>query len=340
MAEKTSLKKTFRKVIWIFLFLSLGIFFGQITLSHFGKKALEKHLGKQSNADVSIEKLSLHWRGPQECINVYFKNSSQNVVSKAEKITYSPTLFELLKFYLFSIPLPMQKIEIHQGSLCFNDWECLSGIDGKIVIEAREELVNLCIDLDSPNLTMNISGSIENQILTLNAPFSARFFLNTSSLFPIQFHDSVTLRIKEEGFSLPLSKPLKQLNISNAQINFGNIIYKNKAKTIKKFFKKEFHLQFFPFKFSLKDGIITVEKVKFLLKKDIIMFLRGAFNPFNNSIDMVLECPPNTVKKFFKIKGLPQEYVMEIPVKGKLDSFFLGKGKKEKKKSLAEVYQT
>ena len=180
-------------------------------------------------------------------------------------------------------------------------------------------------------------------ILTLTHDFHLQ--MNVTSEISQLFSDTttfrsegpVTLEIAPDRFAYPLFPPnLSKLQIGSGRLALGKILCKNEGnlQTTLGLLKKgsyrsgdELELWFAPLDFKVENGTVNCDRTEILLIKEFQVCLWGDINLAQNSVDGVLGLTSGCLKNAFGIKGLPENYVLQIPVYGPFTDVKIDKGK-------------
>lgn len=193
------------------------------------------------------------------------------------------------------------------------------------------------LTIKTANLETTLKGNLNPDALTLREPLVAHLNLtegmsrgllkNAGPLFlnGISNTDPIVLRIDSEGFLFPINEPLKHLKIENASLDLGRCKCQNKEAlaTIIGILKRdtpgdhqEMSAWFSPLKFSIANGIVETGRMDVLLANTIHVCTWGNIDFLKDKLDMTLGLTKNTLHRSFKIKNLPEEYVLTIDVRG------------------------
>lgn len=88
----------------------------------------------------------------------------------------------------------------------------------------------------------------------------------------------------------------------------------------KKFLKVEgqMELAFSPIRALVQKGAITIERTEIKVSESMKVITWGTIDLDGQQMDMTLGLPQKTLKKLFKVKNLPEEFLLEIPISSKL----------------------
>lgn len=185
----------------------------------------------------------------------------------------------------------------------------------------------------------SINGSLRNGVLFLSEPIYAQMNLtpgmsNLFSLKEIASKNPITLQIDSKDFSFPLFPyNLNLANIPKMRLELGQISCKNEGNLnialgllkSRSANSRDLHLWFAPIDMRMKNGILDVERTEILVADtfDVAMWGKVDFN--RNYVDMVLGLTANCLEEAFGFKDLPQNYVLQVPVKGPMERVEINK---------------
>ncbi len=209
--------------------------------------------------------------------------------------------------------------------------------DGKATLSMQKGKGRLDASIDSESLRTDIFGKIENGILTLRKNLIAQFYLtenlsnylfkeiNPFFVTAISADHPVQLLIHKNGFSFPLSFDTNQLVIDRATLDMGKIRCQNGStlslaisllKMRSLLGQRTMTVWFNPLDFSIKDQIITCQRMDMLIA-DVLHFCTwGKINLKNKKIRMTLGITQSALAHSFGLTNLPKEYVLTIPIRG------------------------
>lgn len=214
-----------------------------------------------------------------------------------------------------------------------------NSLDAKAYIALKQGTGAIQLNLKSPNTRVSVVAQVQNGILTLSEPVYAQVMMteeltrpllkevNPLSISSISSSHPLTLEIQPQGFSLPLDN-WKKLSLSKAKIELGQITCQNEGAfsitlgllKSKQFSQdKELHLWFAPIEFSINQGITSVERTEILIAQTFEVALWGKLNLIDETVDMILGLTSQCLSKAFAIRDLPPDYVMQIPMTGKMN---------------------
>lgn len=228
-------------------------------------------------------------------------------------------------------------------------------IQASLEADIRNQSGPLSLNVHSPNTRFSLDAAINQEGLILKQPVYAQMkiskemsalILNKTNPALRYFYSEgpVTLEIPTKGFFIPFtSSSLMKLSIPNARIELGKIACRNegnihsalsllKAKQFDK--NKEVHLWFAPIDLHVSQGTVDIERTEILLANTFDIAVWGKLLLLENYVDMVLGLTAQTLNKSFGIKNLSEDYVLTIPVQGKIGNVQINSSKATKKIAL------
>lgn len=195
------------------------------------------------------------------------------------------------------------------------------------------------LNVNSPNTRLSVKGAVREGILSLSEPAHAQVVMtkelsdmllkevNPLSISSIASSNPFTLQIDSAGFSLPLHA-LRKLSLSHAKIELGQISCRNDGslQTVLGLLKSkdqtsgdQLRLWFAPIEFSIKEGAVSLERSEILINQTYEIATWGNLDLQSEMVDMILGLTAQCLSKAFAIKNLPSDYVLQIPMRGKLN---------------------
>ena len=187
----------------------------------------------------------------------------------------------------------------------------------------------------------------QNQIL-LKSPVTATLHIspdlsklvlkNISPIYVSGFSSSepFIIRVSDDAFSWPIPFKKRDLHVHTAMLDMGKIQAKigdslASLLAILKFSSLRIgdttSLWFTPVNFQIKEGILYTDRLDFLIDDTIHLCTWGKINLLNNKIDMILGITADALKEAFGIKGIPEDFVLQLPMKGTTNKIHIDKAK-------------
>lgn len=196
------------------------------------------------------------------------------------------------------------------------------------------------LQLTSSNIRSSLDGTVTQGILTLNDAFHMQMsltpdlsrvllnWLNPLSLSSISSEAPLTIEIPAAGFSYPIH-PFVDANIQipNGRIELGKLYCHNEGNVnitlgLLKLSQMSdtLELWFAPLDFHVQNGILDCERTEILIASTYQVCTWGTIDFVAREVDMILGLTASCLKKAFGIKNLPENYVLQIPMRGPFDN--------------------
>ncbi len=230
----------------------------------------------------------------------------------------------------------------------FKSQELLQALLGKefnahITFQIEDKTGPIDIELASSNYQGRLFLNYTPLGITLREAVSCSFLLNSTqflqdlNLFSISYFNSLTplkISIPKEGFFLPLPFDLKNLVLEKVFLDLGKIkinSHNNLALIIsvlkdhKLAASQEMELWCAPTIVNLKAGLLQIERLDILIDQTLPICTMGKIDLLNSKIDMSLGLTAAVLKHSFRIKKLPSDYVLAIPLSGSFKKIKINK---------------
>lgn len=196
---------------------------------------------------------------------------------------------------------------------------------------------NFKIDLFSEGLKLAAYCSVEKEQLQLTRPLSAEIAVNRElsdlllanidSLDDLKAEKPILLSIDPQGFLLPLKNP-SDLTCPNLSIISGKMSCRSSGTlaTVLNLLglsnsseKGKVDLWLAPLLLHIKKGEVAIERTEMLVANKFDIALWGDLSLAQNEVDLKIGLTRDCLKKAFGIKSeLPENYTLQLPLKGKL----------------------
>ena len=217
----------------------------------------------------------------------------------------------------------------------------------------------LTLNLNSPNAKASLIGNLKAGALVLDqsiyvqakiTPEISRLFLKELNPLDISYiysQDPITLEIPSQNFYLPLHPfDMAKINIPKARIELGKIYCGNEGN-IKitlgllkaQGFEKDIKLWFAPLDLNVSQGTLKLERTEILLSDTFDIAIWGEIDLLKHYVDMILGLTAQSLYQAFGISGLPENYVLTIPMKGPANDVHINTGKATAKIALLLAWQ-
>jgi hypothetical protein len=254
------------------------------------------------------------------------------------------------------------KVDIHEfpvafldafARLCGNE-DCLPShlIGPQLNANAEVSIQNwsgpVSLNVNAQHSRVSLVGNVNQGVLTLSEPIHAQITMtpqlstlllrevNPLAIKTLSAKNPFTMQIDSKGFSFPLYPfLLSKVNIPNATLEFGQISCENvgnltlalsilKATRLSK--EKQTKLWFTPIVAHLKEGVLTCERTEILVGDTYELATWGSVDLVKNKVNMILGLTAQCLEQAFGIKKLPQDYVLQLQMKGKMNEVKINSG--------------
>lgn len=198
------------------------------------------------------------------------------------------------------------------------------------------------LQLNSTNIRASLDGVVNQGMLALKDTLHVQIMLtedlshlifnslNPLSLSGMTSEGPITLQIPAEGFSFPLqtADPTK-INIPSGRLELGKIFCHNEGNLnvalgllkLSQFSQNQnLELWFAPLDFHVKGGLLDCERTEILISEKYQVCTWGKIDFIVKEVDMVLGLTASCLRQAFGIKNLPDNYVLQVPMRGPLNN--------------------
>lgn len=190
--------------------------------------------------------------------------------------------------------------------------------------------------LVAPQAEAKVTGKMEEGVLHLDAPLEAQLLLSNALsqyFFPpdnpygirqIYSNQPVKLTVAPAGSAIPFHpwNP-RSLSLSAGRIDLSvvtchmpgsigqlfNFLHTEKQRVA------PIELWFSPLDFSAANGQVAIDRTDFLMDRTFHLCFWGEYNLIKDRLKLTLGITAATLHRALKIDGLPEDYVLQIPVK-------------------------
>lgn len=216
-------------------------------------------------------------------------------------------------------------------------------------------------NLNTQTAQVELNGHLAGGALLLDSPLYAQLLVSkeSSQLFlkevnPLDLsyfysHAPVTLQISREGFYLPLHPWIpEKISIPDASIDLGKVSCRNEGnvqitlgllKSKQANNHQDLTLWLAPIDLSIKEGVVNVDRTEMLISDTFDVCTWGNIDLVKEYVNMTLGLTAQTLSSAFGIKNLPENYVLTIPMKGKMDNVQINTNKATAKVALLLAWQ-
>jgi len=223
-----------------------------------------------------------------------------------------------------------------------------SKLDNLIEIRVKHGKGTIQADLRGTLGTLNVDGNLENGFFTLNQPLTASLHvtpkLGHSVLQPLvpflstayRSDKPITISISEEGFQFPfLTGDLSQIRIEKGMVDFGRV-YFHYGKQIEEILSvlnfsipsdKGILVWFTPLYFSMKENVVECKRTDMLIAELFPVAMWGKVDFGNDKVRLMLGLSGKALKNAFGIQGVPNEALLQLPLRGSTSAAQIDKSK-------------
>lgn len=234
-------------------------------------------------------------------------------------------------------------------------------INASLMWDVKDFNGPISLNVNTPRLRTELNGQLVAGALMLHdalntqikiTPEMSRLVLkeiNPLNLSYLYSQAPVTIDIPANGFYFPIYPfNLGKIAIPKATIELGKIACRNEGnvnitlgllKTKQFDQSNELLLWFAPIVLKVQKGIADIERTEILLADTFDICTWGNVDLIQDYVDMTLGLTAQTLAKAFGIKGLPENYVLLIPMKGPSDNVQINTGKATAKVALLLAWQ-
>jgi hypothetical protein len=205
------------------------------------------------------------------------------------------------------------------------------------------------LQINSANIRASLDGAMTNGLLHLNDAFRMQIILtpdlsrvllnsvNPLSLSAITAQAPITLEIPAQGFSYPIyPSNVSQINIPSGRLDLGKLYCHNEGNVnialgllkLKQFSQnQDLELWFAPLDFHIVNGVMECERTEIMIAQTYQVCIWGDLKFPSQKVDMVLGLTAGCLRTAFGIKDLPDDYVLQIAMKGPMNDVKINTGK-------------
>lgn len=206
---------------------------------------------------------------------------------------------------------------------------------GSISMDQGKGTIDLLIN--AANLNTHLKGVLTDHSITLKealivnmrlTPEVSKLLLKDANplfLTGIKSQNPIVLRIEPNNFYFPLPYSLEQLTVGEATLNLGRVRCQN-GKSLSAIISilnadrlsnaSEMNAWFTPVTLKIKKGLLEAGRMDALLADSIHVCTWGKIDLIKDQIDMTLGITADALQQAFRLKNLPENYVLTIPVRG------------------------
>lgn len=196
------------------------------------------------------------------------------------------------------------------------------------------------------NGSASLNGKLTNGTLFLNAPFEWSIKVtpllgkdvlkkNVPFLSSIIGADNpVVLTIDPQGFSCPLWPfDINKAAVGKGKIDAGKVHFLNEGdlnmilSNITPIKDKQMTIWFTPIFFNLSESNLKLQRFDLLIANLYTLACWGDINLKRHDLDLVLGLTSTSLNQAFGVKGLDEDYILQVPIKGRNGKLEVDKAK-------------
>lgn len=214
-------------------------------------------------------------------------------------------------------------------------------------IQAQLQRMNgpILADIQGTNGQVSLDAYLNEGIMTLNKDLSAQLSVTKEfgehalkDFIPflggmLSAERPIYLTIHKEGFYLPLRDPsVLSMHIQRASLDAGKVRFSEQSQMT-----KMLHLLtpnasnqliwITPAYFSLKQGNLNLERVDMLINDTFPIATWGDIDIGKDRVNMVVGLSGAAITRAFHVTGVANDYFLQLPLKGRLNSASIDKAK-------------
>jgi hypothetical protein len=216
--------------------------------------------------------------------------------------------------------------------------------DIKVQLQQMNGQVQATVNGSNGNISMD--AQLNKGVLTLNKPAEATITVTPllgksilQDVIPIlsgviSAENPIKISIDSKGFSIPL-KPwdLSKVQLGQAEIDLGKMTFSNEGQLgtvfdlLKPSVNEKLTVWFTPIYLSMQEGTLKIKRMDLLMLSVYPLALWGKVDAIKEKIDMRIGLTGKALNQAFGISGMDKNYMMQIPLKGKMGEASIDKSK-------------
>lgn len=206
-------------------------------------------------------------------------------------------------------------------------------VDAELYAEIKDQQGPIRASMKGLNGQCNLNGKIVDNVLLLEEPITASLKVTPQlehavlrKYLPIlgsvlSAEKPLELRVPIQGFKLPLNPlSLNQLQFQKAELELNKMQFLKdsplgKIVSLIGVQTPQFEVWFTPIYFSLKNGIMRMERTDMLIAKTYPFATWGTADLNQQEMDVTVALSPPTLKKAFSLDMKPDSWFL-VPIKG------------------------
>lgn len=213
-----------------------------------------------------------------------------------------------------------------------------SQVDAELFVDIRNHQGPIQASLKGLNGEMYLDGKVNDKIFMLNKPLTATLkitpqfeHLILKKLMPLfssvkASNQPIQLRIENEGFLCPLKDPsLAALELAKGSLTFPTLEFTRdsdlgKVISILGFNAQHFEVKSTPAYFSLQKGKLNLQRTDLLIADSLPLAAWGKADLEKEKLQMVIGITGKALKSAFPLKGIKNNYMLQVTLSGPLNS--------------------
>lgn len=218
-------------------------------------------------------------------------------------------------------------------------------LDAKIKAKLQSMNGPLYVDVKGSNGHLTLDAFLNEGVLTLNHDLTAQLTATPElseyvlkDLIPVisgilNADRPINLIINKEGFAFPIRNPsLMSVTIGNATLDMGKVRFSSQSQIAKVLSllttaSSDLIVWMTPAYFSLNQGDLKLQRVDMLISDRYPIAAWGDVDIGRNRINMVVGLSGSAINKAFNVPGISNSYLLQLPLKGKLNQASIDKTK-------------
>lgn len=225
--------------------------------------------------------------------------------------------------------------------------EIVLGPKVNAVIKTQLKNMNgpLFVNVDGNNSRFNVDAYINQGTLTLNQDIKAHLIVTPQlgeyilkDMIPVlsgmlNADQPIHLTIAKEGFAIPLKNPsITKITMPKAVLDMGKVHFSGESQIAKVLdlltpASSNQLVWLTPAYFSLNQGVLKLERVDMLISDRYPIAAWGDVDIGKDRVNMVIALAGNAISKAFNVPAIPNSYLLQLPLTGKLNNPSIDKTK-------------
>lgn len=217
-------------------------------------------------------------------------------------------------------------------------------IDAELQVQLQKMDGPVLAKLEGKNGSIQVDGKLNDGVLTLNKAFQAQFAMTpefgknvVEEFIPllsgiIGADNPLSITVQPQGFSAPLRNFDKsKIQIGQGTINLGHIRFRNDGQLgavsslLNTNGMEDLSVWFTPLYFNMQNGTLKMARMDMLLLNSYHVATWGKVNLAQDNVNIMIGLTGDALTKAFHLKGLDDDYMMQIPFKGPLNKASIDK---------------